>query len=289
MKVFKSEKARQALLADYDRLLGNWGVPYGERDLSGPWGRTHVVTAGPEDAPPLLLLHGVGDNSAVMWRYNIAALAGRYRCYAVDTLGGPGKSVPGPGYGKGFDQVAWLTAVLDGLGISECYAAGVSNGAVMAFSLAAATGRVTKLACIEGGFVLDSGAGMKTMLKAFPEALWPTRKNVLKLMKKFASPREGFFEECPEITEHMVRIMHAHNQMAMRWQSPRTYDPAVAPALRERSLFLLGEYSAARSQDYRAVLERDGYRWQVVANAGHGANMEQPTVVNAALLDFFGA
>lgn len=286
MKVFKSEKARRALLEDYDRLLRAWGVPYEERDIAGAYGVTHVIAAGEASAPPLLLLHGVGDNSAVMWLYNIGALAAKYRCYAVDTIGGPGKSLPGPGYNKGFDQSAWLTGVLDGLRVDSCFAAGVSNGAVMAFALAERAERIKKLVCIEGGLVLSDRAGLSTMLKAFPEALLPTDRNVMKLMKKFACPREGFFEDCPEVTRHMILIMRAHNQLAMRWHSPKAYDPARAAALRERALFLLGEYSGARSTRYTEVLARDGFTWQVIKNAGHGANMEQPETVNACMTEF---
>ena len=286
MKVFKSEKARRALLEDYDRLLGAWGVPYEEFDVAGEHGVTHVIAAGDVSAPPLLLLHGVGDNSAVMWLYNIGALTAKYRCYAVDTIGGPGKSVPGSGYGKGFDQSAWLIGVLDGLGVDDCFAAGVSNGAVMAFALAERTERIKKLVCIEGGLVLNEKAGLSTMLKAFPEALLPTDGNVIKLMKKFACPREGFFEDCPEVTRHMILIMRAHNQMAMRWHSPKTYDPTLAAALRERALFLLGEYSGASSNRYTDVLAHEGFAWKVINNAGHGANMEQPETVNAYMTEF---
>ena len=286
MKVFKSEKARRALLEDYDILLNAWGVQYKELDIEGEYGVTHVIAAGDASAPPLLLLHGVGDNSAVMWLYNIGALAEKYRCYAVDTIGGPGKSNPGPGYGKGFDQSKWLLGVLDGLGVDSCFVAGVSNGAVMAFALAERTERVKKLVCIEGGLVLSAKAGLSTMLKAFPEALLPTDKNVMKLMKKFACPREGFFEDCPDVTRHMILIMRAHNQMAMRWHSPKAYDPSLAVGLRERALFLLGEYSGARSEHYTEVLTRDGFAWKVIKNAGHGANMEQPEVVNAYMTEF---
>ncbi|KAK9851146.1 hypothetical protein WJX84_012261 [Apatococcus fuscideae] len=46
----------------------------------------HYITAGPEDGPPIVLVHGFGA-SAYHWRYNIPDLAKKYRVYAVDLLG----------------------------------------------------------------------------------------------------------------------------------------------------------------------------------------------------------
>jgi pimeloyl-ACP methyl ester carboxylesterase len=61
--------------------------------VGSPFGDTHVLVAGAADAPPLVLFHGVGDDAAVMWLYHIKDLSARHRCYAVDTLGGPGRSL----------------------------------------------------------------------------------------------------------------------------------------------------------------------------------------------------
>ncbi len=46
--------------------------------------RTHYLVAG--EGPPLLLLHGLGASVAT-WRDNIAALAGKFRVYAIDLPG----------------------------------------------------------------------------------------------------------------------------------------------------------------------------------------------------------
>jgi alpha-beta hydrolase superfamily lysophospholipase len=55
---------------------------------------THVVAAGPKNAPALVLLHGYMATS-VMWAPNIADFRVRdYRVYATDVMGQPSKSVP---------------------------------------------------------------------------------------------------------------------------------------------------------------------------------------------------
>ncbi len=132
-KVYKSEKARENILKTYDQLLARWGCEAAESDVPTPYGDTHVVCFGPKNAPALVLLHGVGDDTALMWLLNAKALAQHFCCYALDTLGGPGKSRPNAAYAKGFDDCVWLDAVFDGLGLGEgLYIAGVSNGAYLA-------------------------------------------------------------------------------------------------------------------------------------------------------------
>ncbi len=286
MKVFKSEKKKKALLEDYDRLLGQWGVPYEEKDIVNQFGSTHVILAGQCSFPPLVLLHGVGDNSAVMWIHNIRSLSACFRCIAVDTVGGPGKSVPGEAYNKNFSQREWIDSILDQLDIKTCFMMGVSNGAVMAFAYAAFSERVEKLICIEGGPILSSAVAYKTMLKAFPEILWPTEKNVKKLLIKLANPRQGFFEENPNISDHMVLIMKASNQIAMANHKLWIYDNKRAEKLRSKTLIIMGEYSGAKSVEIMQVLSSDGYKVQVIKDAGHGVNMEQFEILNDSAIAF---
>ena len=57
--------------------------------------RTHVLTAGPPDAPPLVLVHG-NVSAARFFAETMVALAGDYRCVAPD-LRGFGRSAQAPG------------------------------------------------------------------------------------------------------------------------------------------------------------------------------------------------
>ena len=128
MKVYKSKKKQQEIVRTYDRLLEQWGVEIEELEIDTRYGMTHVVACGKKQNPPLLLFHGVGDDTALMWIYNAQYLSQYYRIYAVDTIGGPGKSVPGEGYNKEFDDVCWIDQILDALAIKETFLAGVSHG-----------------------------------------------------------------------------------------------------------------------------------------------------------------
>ena len=70
MKVYKSKKKQQEIVRTYDRLLEQWGVEIEELEIDTRYGMTHVVACGKKQNPPLLLFHGVGDDTALMWIYN---------------------------------------------------------------------------------------------------------------------------------------------------------------------------------------------------------------------------
>ena len=79
--------------------------------------RTHVALAGPDDAPPVLLVHGWPQNWWA-WRHVIPALADRFRVIAPDLRGHGWTAAPAAGYDK--EQLASdVLAVLDALGIQR--------------------------------------------------------------------------------------------------------------------------------------------------------------------------
>jgi pimeloyl-ACP methyl ester carboxylesterase len=79
--------------------------------------RTHVALAGPDDAPPVVLVHGWPQNWW-SWREVIPALAERFRVIAPDLRGHGWTEAPPTGYDK--EQLASdLLALLDALGIER--------------------------------------------------------------------------------------------------------------------------------------------------------------------------
>jgi pimeloyl-ACP methyl ester carboxylesterase len=87
------------------------GVEHAFVDVSGL--RVHVALAGPEDAPPVVLLHGWPQNWWC-WRHVIPLLADRYRLVLPDLRGHGWTDAPAGGYGK--EQLATdLLGTLDAL------------------------------------------------------------------------------------------------------------------------------------------------------------------------------
>ena len=210
MKKYRSGKSGQAILETYDRILSTWQCETKERDVETEYGTTHVIECGAEEGPALVLFHGVGDDSALMWIYNAPELGKHFRLYAIDTMGGPGKSVPNENYSKEFDDVRWIDGVLDALGIEKAFFAGVSMGGylVQAYTLHRPE-KVIRTISISGTVPVGGKKNsMTAMMKIFlPEALVPTDKNVTKLLRKLSGENYAVFTENREIMAHYKSLL----------------------------------------------------------------------------------
>lgn len=165
MKVFKSEAWKSKIISSYDKLLKEWDIPIREVEVPTKYGTTHVNVFGNEEGEPLCLFHGVGDNSALMWIYNAAALADHFMVYAIDTIGGPGKSIPNENYNKQFEDALWIDEVLNYFNLNQVNIAGVSNGGYLVqFYLIKRPERVKKALSMASSVPVSNGSStMKTM------------------------------------------------------------------------------------------------------------------------------
>ena len=290
MKKYRSEKAGQAILESYDRLLSSWACKVKERDVETFYGTTHILECGEKSLPPLVLFHGVGDDSALMWIYNAPELSKHFRVYAVDTLGGPGKSVPGEHYGKGFDNVCWMDEVLDALDIEKAYFAGVSMGGylVQVYTLRHPE-RVLKTISISG--TVPAG-GKKTslaaMMKIFlPEALFPTERNVVKLLRKLSGENYAVFTENPEIMAHYRSLLKGFNNRAMGYHQVTAFSPEEVDRIRDKVTYLVGTEDPFEKIGGREVLERNRMNAVFYEKAGHGLNHELADEINRKIIRVF--
>jgi pimeloyl-ACP methyl ester carboxylesterase len=260
MKVYKNDKAKKNVYATYDQLLEQWGVDLKESDVSTTYGTTHVIQCGDKNQPPLVLFHGVGDNSALMWIYNAKELSKRFQIFAIDTIGGPGKSCPNEDYNKSFDEIKWLDEVFNDLGLEKAYVAGVSNGSYMTHHYGIMRPeRVIKMICMSGCVsIKENGSPLKTMIKVFfPEALFPTKKNVVKLIKKLTGDNSSVFIENPTIMEHYAYLLKGFNNMAMGCHKINFFDAAQLNSIKDKTLFLCGETDPIVTKDKsKATLDK---------------------------------
>lgn len=100
-------------------------VRYRQLDLAGS--RIGLLTAGPPEAPPLLLLHGFSGD-ALTWQFNVGALARRYRVTAID-LPGHGLTEAAGEIGYWRSMVGWVAAAIRALEIPPAHLVGHSLGA----------------------------------------------------------------------------------------------------------------------------------------------------------------
>jgi len=175
--IYKTPAGERLVMAHYDAMLARWPVPYEMVYVPTRHGEAFALASGDKAAPPLVLLHGAGTNS-IMWSGDIARYSRRYRTYAIDLPGEPGKSAPnlldwdGPAFSE------WLQDVLDGLEIERARLVGFSQGGWTALKFSAAQPeRVEKLVLLSpGGIVPDK---LSFVVQALPYAMlgpWGIRR-----------------------------------------------------------------------------------------------------------------
>jgi pimeloyl-ACP methyl ester carboxylesterase len=131
----------------YDRFQADMGIHFEDLLLHTRFGRTHVLATGPRDAPPVVIAHGGNQaNPHALRRLAPLLKRERYRVYAPDTIGHPGKSAQTRLSPKDDSYGRWLSDVLDGLSLERAAFVGGSFGAGIVLRLAAcAPQRISKL------------------------------------------------------------------------------------------------------------------------------------------------
>lgn len=167
--IYRTEAAGLRLQERYRRALADGPVPAEQLYVPTREGETFVLACGPEQAPPLVLLHGSGANGST-WFADLPAWSEHFRVYSVDLVGEPGLSASSrPGLSTGASAL-WLDDVFEGLGLDSAAVAGMSLGGWTALDYAIRRpDRVTRVALLcPGGLGAQRqwrilGAGLLTL------------------------------------------------------------------------------------------------------------------------------
>ncbi len=300
MKVYRNKKQEQIIRQTYDELLKLWGCEIQERDIQTNFGTTHVIEAGQNDKPALVLFHGVGDDSALMWIFNAAELSKHFKIYAIDTLGGPGKSVPNKNYNENFDDIAWIDQIFDELKLEKAFIAGVSNGGylvqyytlkrlekvIKGISISSSVAAASNESVDPKNAKKAKAAAMKNMMKIFlPEALFPTDKNVCKLIKKMCGKNYTVFTENPTIMSHYKGLLRGFNNMAMGYHKIVAFTSQEVDSIRDKLIFLVGEEDPFEKIGGKERLIENHMNVTFYPDAGHGLNHELSSQINAKIVE----
>lgn len=124
---FRSQRAKDTYLARHAERSKAWPEPWVERLVPTSWGETYVCECGPKDAPPLVMLPGVGSAS-----YTLSALARllspHFHVYAIDNIYDVGRSVASRPLVTADDFTAWLDGLFDALSLERPDVLGLSYG-----------------------------------------------------------------------------------------------------------------------------------------------------------------
>ncbi|MBR2555859.1 MAG: alpha/beta hydrolase [Aeriscardovia sp.] len=293
MKVYRSRKSGEKIIETYDRLLSLWNCEIKERDIETKYGITHVIECGDEALEPLVLFHGVGDDSALMWIFNAPYLSQHYHVFAIDTMGGPGKSRPNSNYNKEFDDILWIDEVLGGIGIDRSRFAGVSMGGylVQAYSLKRPERVIHAISIAWAVPVekhLSNGDKLKALTATFlPEALFPTKKNIYGLIRKLSGKNYRVFTENSDIMEHYGWLIKGFNNGSMRNHKIMTFTTEEADSIRDKVTYLVGNDDPFQKFGGRQALIDNNMNTEFYDGAGHGLNHEFADEINKRIIEEF--
>jgi pimeloyl-ACP methyl ester carboxylesterase len=182
----------------YAAAAARWPAGTGSLDVPTSWGRTHVLAAGPAGATPLVLLHG-GGATATAWAGVARELSGRFRVFAPDQPGSPGRSTVERRFRSTTELTAWVRELVDALGIGPVRLVGHSSGAHLALSCALERpGTVTSLVLVDPTACF-AGFSARYLLHAAPHLVRPTPDRVRRFLAwetRGRAPDPAWLEVC---------------------------------------------------------------------------------------------
>lgn len=279
----------------YKRALEADPIAYESITVPTRFGDTHMVAAGPADAPPVILLHGMEGNAA-SWRLQLAGLYGRFRLYALDIIGSAGKSAPTRLSHDNHEHAEWLDDVITALNIDKVNLVGISNGSWVILKYAAyAPARIAKA-------VLMSANGIAPV--RFPYSLArlvdrPAVRNAKDALAGALLTRDmvtravsGTYVADTSADPHEIEWFYLlAKHYRFRFPPGPVSDDALA-SLTAPTLLLMGE--SEQFFPLKAVLARAKrlipglVAAEVVPGVGHNMCTDNPTLINNRLSEFLG-
>jgi pimeloyl-ACP methyl ester carboxylesterase len=281
--IYASPEVKARFMAIYDKKMGEWPVPYEDLFLDTEYGTVHVIASGPQDAPPLLLLHASGV-SGWSWKYNAAGLSENYRTYAIDLIGDAGKSE----YTSleqimknGRDQARLYTEITDKLGVDKAFVAGASEGGFIGSNYALyAPERVEKLVLLGPMGYAGATQSIRRIMFAQFFPLKPIQESTFRWA----------FSDSDVLEEDLGEWF----RLLMSKSTPKKVAPLPLPAEERQRiqvpvLFVFGEKDNLVGDPQAASdLVQDMPDAQVkIVEAGHLMAAELPEQVNEIMLEFF--
>lgn len=249
----------------------------------------NYVLDGPEDAPVLVLSNSLGTTLG-LWDGQVPALRERFRLLRYDIRGHGGSPAPPGPYGMP-DLGRDVLSLLDGLGIRRASLCGVSVGGMTGMWLgSAAPEKIERLVLICTSALLG------------PKDLWNGRIETARtkgmdalvegVLERWLTP--AFRTGNPETVEKVAGMLRACD--------PEGYAGCCAAIrdmdLRDRltsikapTLVISGAEDPATPPEHGESIAGSipGARFEVVADASHLANVEQPEKVTDLILDHLEA
>ena len=120
-----------------------------------------------------------------------------------------------------------------------------------------------------------------------PEALFPTDKNVVKLLRKLSGENYSAFTENREIMDHYKSLLKGFNNMAMGYHRLHVFTPEEVDQIRDKVTYLVGTDDPFEKIGGREVLVQYHMNAVFYEKAGHGLNHELADEINRKIVSIF--
>ncbi len=285
---FRTRESEIRYMDAYDLALRLWPIPYESSYVTTPYGRTQVISCGPKDALPLVLLHG-GYASSTMWFPNITDLAKNYHVIALDTIGEPGKSIPTQRNATKRDCAAWLEGVFDELDIAKTRVMGLSRGGWLALNLAVhASHRLEKIVLLSPA---ASFIALNSFFNGIVAAIMRIPTRTIAKFALYSWVTRGFMINDVFAEQFITGLQNWNWAMGTKGYSgvmPSVFCDDELRQIQIPVLMLIGDQDRLNPPKAieRARQLIPHIETEIIPKAGHLLSMEQPECVDMRVLKF---
>jgi 3-oxoadipate enol-lactonase len=239
---------------------------------------------------PLLFLHGLTFDTR-MWRSQVAALSGKYRCVSID-FRGHGQSTAPDGEYTLEAMAEDVYQVMRHLGLEQAHVAGISMGGMVAMRLALAHPDVVRSLVLLGTSASPEQAERahryemmaRVMTEQGPEAIM---QGVIPIF--FSQAFIGGQPQKLEAFKEQFRSLNPQEVYRATLAVTRRRDISEdIKSIRVPTLIIVGEQDLTEPVSEAESIQRQiaGSRLEKIAGAGHMTPLEQPERVTALIEKF---
>ena len=247
---------------------------------------TGALHAG-DRGPMVVFVHGVGSTAAI-WRHQLSDLSDAYRCYAVELSGnGARKPEAAPHRLSRAAFVDDVLAVADAAGEMRFHFVGCSLGGAVGFELWRRAPERVKSFTFVGSYAAYPNA--HEYVRSIEEAV-----NAAKSMEAFARDRATKLGLTPAREAETVAQMSAKSRKSYLATTRATWTGDYRSALASitvPALVICGERDtiAPLALSHEIFEGITNARLEILENAGHIANADNPAAFNGVLREFLDA